>query len=170
MESTGYRRPRRALANRTGVAGAAFAAALASLAVSVAAWAAPVAVTTSSKAPFGSYLTDSAGRTLYMFTADKGGTSACTGACTTPWPPVLTSGAPVAGSGVQAASLGTIKRGSEDQVTYDGKPLYYFIRDKSAGSTAGEGITHFGGSWYVLSPSGKGIQPDGKMLAAGGTW
>ena len=141
-------------------------AALASIAFSAAAWAAPIQITTASKAPFGSYLTDSAGRTVYMFTADMSGMSMCSGPCTKPWPAVLTTGAPVAGAGVQASALGTIASGSAQQVTYDGKPLYYFIRDKSAGSTAGEGITHFGGSWYVLSPSGKGILPDGKALAA----
>jgi hypothetical protein len=66
---------------------------------------------------------------------------------------------------VEASALGTIANGSAQQVTYHGHPLYYFIRDKSAGSTAGEGITHFGGSWYVISPAGKGIQPNGKVLA-----
>ena len=145
-------------------------ATLASLAFSVAAWSASIEITTASKAPFGTYLTDGSGRTVYMFTADKNGMSACTGPCVTPWPPVLTTGAPTAGSGVQASALGTMKRGSDEQVTYDGRPLYFFIRDKSAGSTAGDGITHFGGSWYVLSPSGKGILPTGKELAAASTW
>jgi predicted lipoprotein with Yx(FWY)xxD motif len=150
--------------------GAAGLAALASLAFSAAAWSAPVEITTHSKAPFGTYLTDSTGRTVYMFTADKKDTSECSGACTGPWPPVLTTGAPTAGKGVQASSLGTIKRGNAEQVTYDGVPLYYFVRDKAAGSTAGEGITHFGGSWYVIAPAGKGILPSGKELASAGSW
>lgn len=148
------------------VASTAGFAVLASLAITIAAWAAPAEITMHSKAPFGHYLTDGNGRTVYMFTADSKDKSACTGACTTPWPPVLASGAPTAGSGVQASALGTIKRGNEEQVTYDGMPLYYFIRDKATGSTAGEGITHFGGSWYVVSPTGKGILPTGKELAA----
>jgi len=71
-----------------------------------------------------------------------------------------------AGNGVEPGALSTMKRGNAEQVTYDGTPLYYFIRDKAANSTAGEGINHFGGSWYV-SPSGNGILPDGKELAAG---
>ncbi|MGH7119899.1 MAG: COG4315 family predicted lipoprotein [Acetobacteraceae bacterium] len=144
-------------------------AVLASLAITVAAWSASVEITARSKAPFGNYLTDGNGRTVYMFTADTKDKSACIGACTTPWPPVLTSGAPTTGSGTQASALGTIKRGNEEQVTYDGMPLYYFIRDKAMGSTAGEGITHFGGSWYVVSPAGKGILPTGKELAAAKT-
>jgi len=139
--------------------------ALASLAFTAAAWAAPVQISTGSKSPFGTYLTDSSGRTVYMFTADMQGMSMCSGACTKPWPPVLTTGAPTGGSGVQASALGTIANGKAQQVTYYGHPLYYFIRDKSAGSTAGEGITHFGGSWYVVSPEGKGIQRDGKPVS-----
>jgi predicted lipoprotein with Yx(FWY)xxD motif len=149
------------------IAGAVSLSALISLAFGAAAWSASVQLTTASKAPFGTYLTDSAGRTVYMFTADMKGMSMCSGACTKPWPPVLTTGTPAAGPGVEASALGTIANGSAQQVTYDGHPLYYFIRDKSAGSTAGEGITHFGGSWYVLSPAGNGIQPDGKALASG---
>jgi len=150
------------------IASAAGLAAVAALAFSAAAWSASVEITTASKAPLGTYLTDSAGRTVYMFTADMTGMSMCSGACAKPWPPVLTTGAPTAGSGVRASSLGTIANGNAQQVTFDGRPLYYFIRDKAAGSTAGEGITHFGGSWYVLSPAGTGILPDGKELAAFG--
>ena len=149
------------------ITGATGLAALASLAFSAAAWSASVEISAHSKAPFGTYLTDSAGRTVYMFTADKNGTSDCKGSCTKPWQPVLTTGTPKAGNGRESGALSTIKRGNAEQVTYDGRPLYYFIRDKAANSTAGEGITHFGGSWYVVSPSGKGILPDGKLLAAG---
>jgi len=152
------------------IASAAGLAVVASIALSAAAWAASVEIKTASKAPFGSYLTDGSGRTVYMFTADKKNMNACTGSCVTPWPPVLTTGAPTAGSGVAASALGTVKNGSEEQVTYDGKPLHYFVRDQAAGSTAGEGITHFGGSWYLLSPAGKGILPNGKELAGGSTW
>jgi predicted lipoprotein with Yx(FWY)xxD motif len=136
-----------------------------SLAFTADAWSAPpVQITTGSKSPVGTYLTNSSGRTVYMFTGDMEGMSMCSGACTKPWPPVLTTGAPTAGSGVHASALGTIANGKAQQVTYYGHPLYYFIRDKSAGLTAGEGITHFGGSWYVISPDGKGIQPDGKPV------
>lgn len=153
------------------IAGAAGLAALASLAVSVAAWPASLEIMAQSKSPYGNYLTDGSGRTVYMFTADSKDRSACSGACTKPWPPVLTTGTPTAGKGIEASALGTIKRGNEEQVTYDGKPLYYFIRDLSAGSSAGEGVAHFGGSWFVVSPSGNGILPTGKEVSsAPGAW
>ena len=149
------------------IAGFTGLAAVACLVFSAPAWSASVQLTTRNKAPLGTYLTDAAGRTVYMFTADKPNQSNCTGACTGPWPPVLTTGAPEAGNGVEASGLGTIKRGNEMQVTFQGKPLYYFANDKGAGATSGEGINHFGGSWYVVSPDGKGILPDGKPIPAG---
>jgi predicted lipoprotein with Yx(FWY)xxD motif len=129
------------------IASALSLSALASLVFAVAARATPVQITTASKVPFGTYLTDSAGRTVYMFTADMHGMSMCSGPCTKPWPAVTTTGTPTAGSGVEASALGAIANGSAQQVTYHGHPLYYFIRDK---------------------PAGKGIQPDGKVLAGSG--
>jgi predicted lipoprotein with Yx(FWY)xxD motif len=42
-------------------------------------------------------------------------------------------------------------------VTYKGHPLYYFIKDKDAGDSYGQGSHAFGASWYVLAPSGKKV-------------
>src|SRR6185295_11311636 len=51
------------------------------------------------------------GRTIYLFLADSATKSACNSAgCVQAWPPVLTKGAPLAGAGVNASLLGTIKR------------------------------------------------------------
>lgn len=128
------------------------------LAASAAAFAAPEKIVTRDSSTYGTYLTSETGHAVYLFTADSKDKSACEGSCAKAWPPVMTSGAPVAGPGVDASMLGTISRDGSMQVTYDGKPLYYFIRDKTAGTTAGEGINHFGGSWYLVAPNGKGIQ------------
>src|SRR6185312_1084884 len=68
-----------------------------------------VATVKSSNTPLGQILTDGAGRTLYLFEADTGPTSTCTGTCATQWPPALTTGAAV-GTGVNASMLGTTKR------------------------------------------------------------
>src|SRR5216684_679793 len=71
------------------------------------------------------------------------------------WPPVLTSGAPVPGTGVNGSLLGTTARADgTTQVTYGGHPLYRFISDKKAGDATGQGVTAFGAPWYVVSPSG----------------
>jgi predicted lipoprotein with Yx(FWY)xxD motif len=68
---------------------------------------------------------------VYRLSADHRGHTNCWALCAAVfWPPVLTSGRPVAGPGVDQAALGTIVRpdGSR-QVTYHGKPLYLFYGD-----------------------------------------
>jgi predicted lipoprotein with Yx(FWY)xxD motif len=98
--------------------------------------------------------------TVYLFEADKGAVSACSGACAAAWPPVTTSGSPQSSASAVAADLGTITRSDgSKQVTYKGHPLYYFIKDKDAGDAYGQGSKAFGASWYVLAPSGKKIDP-----------
>ena len=46
-------------------------------------------------AALGSFLVDSKGMTLYIFTKDTPNTSTCYGGCATAWPPLLTTGAPI---------------------------------------------------------------------------
>ena len=57
--------------------------------------------------------------------------SACQGVCAAVyWPPVLTSGRPQAGPGVDQHALGIIVRpDGTHQVTYHGRPLYLFYND-----------------------------------------
>ena len=59
----------------------------------------------------GQTLVDGQGRTLYLFEADKAGTSNCNGACTSAWPPYVSNGTPHAGTGLTGALLGTSTRG-----------------------------------------------------------
>jgi len=110
----------------------------------------------------GTFLVDSQGRTLYLFEADKNGRSACSGDCAMDWPPMTTTGAPVAGSGVTAGWLGTVKRADGvTQVTYAGHPLYTYEDDRSAGQTTGQGVSAFGAEWYVVNPaSGSKVDND----------
>jgi predicted lipoprotein with Yx(FWY)xxD motif len=97
-------------------------------------------------------------RTVYLFEADRGESSACTGTCADAWPPVRTSGAPTAAVAAKSSDLGTIARADgSTQVTYKGHPLYYFIQDKDAEDAYGQGSKAFGADWYVLSPSGSKI-------------
>lgn len=98
--------------------------------------------------------------TVYLFEADKGASSACSGTCAAVWPPVTTSAAPHSSAGAMAGDLGTITRSDgSKQVTYKSHPLYYFARDKDAGDAYGQGSKSFGAGWYVLAPSGKKIDP-----------
>jgi predicted lipoprotein with Yx(FWY)xxD motif len=113
------------------------------------------------KGSIGTFLVDSQGRTLYLFEKDKGSTSTCSGACATEWPPAPTKGQPKAGSGVEAAQLGTTTRSDGvTQVTYAGHPLYRYLGDQAPGDTNGEGLDDFGGGWDVVAPSGQKIEGD----------
>jgi predicted lipoprotein with Yx(FWY)xxD motif len=117
-----------------------------------------VAAVNTASGPLGTYLTDSRGRALYLWVADTAGTSTCAGACAATWPPVTTAGAPMAGTGVDAAKLGTVARGDgTTQVTYDKHPLYLFALDMAAGDVKGQGSTGFGAAWWLVTPDGTAI-------------
>jgi len=114
------------------------------------------AVITTHKGPLGTYLTDEAGRTVYLWVADPKSKSECTGQCAVYWPPVL--GAPQALAGVAQKGLGTLTRtGGAKQVTYHGHPLYYFAGDSKAGETNGQGSDGFNAKWWVVNADGKAI-------------
>ena len=106
----------------------------------------------------GSFLTNSAGRAIYLFMADSSGKSACNGACAAAWPPVIATGQPTASGGAQSSDLSTITRSDgTKQVTYDGHPLYYFEGDTGPGTDKGQGLDGFGALWYLVAPSGSSI-------------
>ena len=99
-------------------------------------------------------------KTVYLFEADKGPSSSCTGACEHAWPP-LTAASATANAGAQQAHVSTITRpDGVKQVTYNGHPLYLFARDEDAGDAYGQGSKAFGASWYVLTPAGQKIDTD----------
>ena len=108
------------------------------------------------KSRLGSILVDGKGITLYDFVQDKGTMSTCYSACAALWPPLLTTGKPIAGPGVRASLLGTTKRkDGKLEVTYKGHPLYYFVTDRKPGQTTGQGLNQFGAPWWVLSRPGR---------------
>jgi predicted lipoprotein with Yx(FWY)xxD motif len=103
----------------------------------------------------GKVLVNDQGRTLYLFRADHGTTSACTGGCATEWPPLRAAGKPKVGTGLQASAVTTIKRSDgKSQVSYHGHPLYTYVGDQKAGDTTGQGINAFGAGWYAVTSSG----------------
>ena len=100
----------------------------------------------------GTILTDSSGRTLYLFINDQKNVSNCAGGCAAAWPPLITVVGPTPGEGVDGGLLGTITR--EDgsaQITYNGWPLYYYAADEKPGDATGEDR---GGVWFTVSPAG----------------
>jgi len=114
------------------------------------------AVAVSEDSTYGNYLTDENGMSLYAFNADKTGKSSCYDTCSRTWPPLLTIGDPQAGNLAEQSLLGTVKRkDGQLQVTYDGKPLYYFVEDKAPGDTAGQSVKGYGAKWDLVKPNGQ---------------
>jgi predicted lipoprotein with Yx(FWY)xxD motif len=108
-------------------------------------------INVSETAAVGKFLTGPAGNTLYVFSGDTAANaSTCVDACATNWPPLTASGgAPAAGTGV-TGTLATFARADGSmQVSYNGKPLYYFAKDTKAGDTNGQGVA---GKWTVAAP------------------
>lgn len=74
---------------------------------------------------------------------EQGNGVVCRGICAAvPWPPVLTSGQPAAGPGIDQQDVGIIVRpDGTHQVTYKGKPVYLFWGDAYIpGITGTQGI------------------------------
>ena len=113
-------------------------------------------VNTGKNDKFGSFLVDDKGMSLYLFTNDTPNTPTCYSKCATFWPPLLTSGNAVPGTGLDASKFGTVTRtDGGTQVTYNGWPLYYFAKDKAPGDVLGQGVTN---NWYLVSLSGDPIK------------
>jgi predicted lipoprotein with Yx(FWY)xxD motif len=107
----------------------------------------------------GRVLVDRRGHTLYLFAKDSRGTSACSGKCAGFWPPLITSGKPLATAGAKASLLGTTRRADGRlQVTYNHHPLYTFVKDTRKGQTNGEELNVFGAEWYAVSTAGAMIE------------
>ena len=124
----------------------------------------------------GTVLVNGQGQTLYMLTSEQGGKITCTPAngCTQVWPEtLLTNGTTTtAGSGVLSSLLGTVKDASGNlEVTYNHWPLYTFSGDPGPGAAKGQGLTSFGGTWYVLNGSGQPVtasRPSPNASSGGG--
>jgi predicted lipoprotein with Yx(FWY)xxD motif len=105
-------------------------------------------ISTTKNAKLGTIL--QAGEVVYTLKASK---IACTAKCLKVWPPVLLPHgvqAPKAGPGVDASKLGTIAAtGDARQITYSGKALYWFAKDKSPHQVKGN-VTDKWGKWSTV--------------------
>jgi predicted lipoprotein with Yx(FWY)xxD motif len=103
---------------------------------------------------YGTALVDRRGFALYRFTRDTKSVSTCYRGCATSWPPYLVP-SKLAGGLTNTRLAGTIRRtDGRLQVTYAGHPLYYYVGDRRPGQVLCQGVTEFGGGWYVVAPSG----------------
>ena len=120
-------------------------------------------ITTGNKAPFGVFLVDAGGRSVYMLEGTRGqtGMNRCTGACLNVWPPVKATAPLTVGGTVDPARLTTVPGPWGPQAAYDGWPLYYYHHDRAPGDTTGQHVTDAWGTWHLLAPSGQPIRPAG---------
>jgi predicted lipoprotein with Yx(FWY)xxD motif len=118
--------------------------------------AAGTTVATMDSDEYGAYLTDAEGMALYIFTNDvpDSGESACYDQCEENWP-VLSAEEPLTLPEGVPGELGLIERTDGTmQVTYNGWPLYYWVKDVAPGDTTGHGV---GDVWYLINPSESGL-------------
>jgi len=111
-------------------------------------------------AEHGRYLVDATGKALYMLDKDSGGTSTCSDACSTEWPPLLAAQGTPRGmdEAVRADAIGTTKRTDGTvQVTYAGHPLYHYAKDLAAGQLNGHAEKDAFGAWHLVAPDGTAV-------------
>ena len=104
---------------------------------------------------FGPMLWGPGRQAIYIFERDRRDLSRCYGECARLWPPVFAEGKPRAGAGTRASLLGTTRRkDGRRQVTYAGKPLYYYAHE-SADEVLCHNVELNGGLWWVVGANGK---------------
>ncbi len=109
---------------------------------------------TTGDSQFGDVLFDGDQGAIYYFDKEKTSESECYGDCAVAWPPVLTDGDPRADGGAQAEMLGTTeRRDGSTQVTYNGRPLYYYV-DDPPGVVLCHNVAEFGALWLAVQPDG----------------
>lgn len=136
--------------------------------------AAAAALGVDSAAALGTYVTDAAGRAVYLLEGEPEGESTCYDACAEEWPPVLAGSGGAAGDtaamepspgsaeALDAALVGTIERRDGSlQRTYAGHALYYYDDDTGPGQTTGHDVTDQWGEWYLVRPSGEPLEEGG---------
>lgn len=108
---------------------------------------------------YGPMLFDSTGQAIYLFDIETTPRPKCYDACAEAWPPVLTTGEPVAGKGVAGARLATTERTDGTiQVTYNDHPLYFYAHEGKREVKCHD-IFLNGGNWYVVQPGGSPAPP-----------
>lgn len=112
---------------------------------------------TTASSEFGEVLWGPNRQVVYIWEKEPSTKAACYGDCAAAWPPVLTTGEPVAAGEVEGALLGTTtRRDGSKQVTYDGHPLYYYAHE-GPGEVKCHNVATHGGLWWVITPSGQRV-------------
>jgi predicted lipoprotein with Yx(FWY)xxD motif len=107
-----------------------------------------------SRSQLGETLFDGDDQAIYYFEPERTSEPRCYGSCAEAWPPVLTEGEPKASGDARQRLLATTeRRDGSVQVTYDGRPLYYYA-DEGPGELRCHNIHHEGGLWLAVQPDG----------------
>lgn len=110
---------------------------------------------TTASSEFGPVLWGPDRQVIYIWEKELTATAECYGDCAAAWPPVLTTGKPIATGEVEAAMLGTTtRRDGSTQITYNGHPLYYYAHEGPGEVKCHDVATH-GGLWWVITPAGQ---------------
>ena len=106
------------------------------------------------RSQYGRVVFDGRGFVLYAFTRDGHGPSRCYGACAKVWPPYVVKTRP------RGTHLGVVRRTNGSlQVTYAGRPVYYYVGDRTAGQILCQNVSEYGGLWLVIRPDGTLVRP-----------
>lgn len=112
----------------------------------------------------GEYVAGPDGMPVYAFTTDTQGNGmapviSCTSQeCLGAWPLVTVEGEATAGDGLDSGLVGTMDHDGETVVTYNGWPLYTFVRDEAGQPPQGNHVESFGGEWYLLDAAGEHVE------------
>lgn len=113
---------------------------------------------------YGDIIVGPSGLSVYRFSEDTKGTVTCYGQCAATWPPLLAETSSPSKASDITATIGTITRNSgnsnnseTNQIAANRYPLYQHTPDKQPGDTNGQGVTSFGGTWYLVAPDGSTI-------------
>lgn len=120
---------------------------------------ATIDVTVRALPPHGRAITDGDGRALYAFSLDQANQSNCSKRCAEQFPPKLKTGIVNPGPRISSDRLNsTVRQDGSRQITFFGRPLYYFVADKAKTRSFGQGVQSFGGTWHLVRPDGSLVQ------------
>ena len=98
-------------------------------------------------------LVNAQGMTLYVFAPDKPNKRVCYSQCAASWPPALVpkgTKVPATMPGITGKFGAAMRTGGAQQLTFDGAPLYRFVKDKKPGDMTGQGLYAAGGYWWAV--------------------
>lgn len=109
----------------------------------------------------GGYIATGDGRSLYTLVDSDSNTLPCETDCLTAWPPYTGEASLNDDEVLDSSLLGTVQSADgEQQVTYNGYPLYFYSQDEQPGALSGQGLEGFDGNWYIVGSDGEPLESD----------